>query len=81
MGPILCAPHSSSGERLGTSQKNTCISKDSLLFQVKGYVDLARKEGCSVLCGDGMEEIQLPDRNQNVRKKQIDPFPRLRNIT
>ena len=37
-----------------------------LYMQVKGYIDLARQEGCSILCGNGTEELQLPERNKNV---------------
>ena len=33
--------------------------------KVTGYIDLARKEGCSVLCGHGVEALQLPDKNKN----------------
>ena len=39
------------------------VSKEHLA-KVTGYVKLAREEGCSVLCGHGMEELQLPKRNE-----------------
>ena len=41
------------------------ISKEHMV-KVKGYIDLARSEGCSILCGDGVEELSLPDHNKNV---------------
>ena len=41
------------------------ISKEHMA-KVKGYIDLARSEGCSILCGDGVEELSLPDHNKNV---------------
>lgn len=37
------------------------VSKEHLA-KVTGYVKLAREEGCSVLCGHGQEELQLPER-------------------
>ena len=40
------------------------ISKEHLA-KVKGYVDVAEKEGATILCGK--EELSLPDRNKNVR--------------
>ena len=33
--------------------------------KVDGYVKLAKKEGCSILCGHGVESLQLPERNKN----------------
>ena len=39
------------------------ISKEHLA-KVKGYVDLAEKEGATILCGK--EELSLPERNKNV---------------
>lgn len=39
------------------------ISKEHLT-KVKGYVELARQEGASILCGD--EELSLPEQNKNV---------------
>ena len=33
--------------------------------KVDGYVQLARKEGCSVLCGHGVEALELSERNKN----------------
>ena len=33
----------------------------------KGYIDLARNEGCSILCGDGVDELSLPEQIKNVR--------------
>ena len=49
------------------------ISKEHMA-KVKGYIDLARSEGCSILCGDGVEELSLPDHNKNVSvmKRQSD---------
>ena len=41
------------------------ISKEHLA-KVKGYVALAREEGCSVLCGEGVEQLELPTKNQGV---------------
>ena len=40
------------------------ISKEHLA-KVKGYVDVAEKEGATILCGK--EELSLSDRNKNVR--------------
>lgn len=34
------------------------------LNKVKGYVDIARKEGATILCGE--EALNLPDKNKNV---------------
>ena len=42
------------------------ISKEHMA-KVKGYVELARKEGCSILCGDGIESLTLSEKNKNVR--------------
>ena len=42
------------------------VSKEHMA-KVKGYIDLARNEGCSIMCGDGMEELNLPQQNRNVR--------------
>lgn len=39
------------------------ISKEHLA-KVKGYVDLAEKEGATILCGK--EELSLPERIKNV---------------
>ena len=33
--------------------------------KVNSYVQLAKKEGCSVLCGHGVEPLELPERNKN----------------
>ena len=41
------------------------ISKEHLA-KVKGYVALAREEGCSVLCGEDVEQLELPTKNQGV---------------
>ena len=41
------------------------ISKEHLA-KVKGYVALAREEGCSVLSGEGVEQLELPTKNQGV---------------
>jgi aminomuconate-semialdehyde/2-hydroxymuconate-6-semialdehyde dehydrogenase len=40
------------------------ISKEHLA-KVKGYVDLAEKEGATIACGK--EELKLDDHNKNVR--------------
>lgn len=40
------------------------VSKEHL-SKVTGYVELARVEGCSVLCGHGVEELQLPEKFRN----------------
>jgi acyl-CoA reductase-like NAD-dependent aldehyde dehydrogenase len=40
------------------------VSKEHLA-KVTGYVKLARDEGCSVLCGHGVEELELPERCRN----------------
>ena len=46
--------------------------------QVKGYIELARQEGCTILCGDGVEELQLPENLKNVSKvhwlQAVSPF-------
>ena len=42
------------------------VSKEHMA-KVKGYVELARSEGCTVLCGDGVDELSLPEPNKNVR--------------
>lgn len=33
--------------------------------KVNGYVQLARGEGCSILCGHGVEPLELLERNKN----------------
>ena len=33
--------------------------------KVINYVQLARKEGCSVLCGHEVDPLELPERNKN----------------
>ena len=40
----------------------------SVHAQVKGYIELARQEGCTIPCGDGVEELQLPENLKNVSK-------------
>ena len=40
------------------------VSKEHMA-KVTGFVELARQEGCKVLCGHGMEELQLPEKNKN----------------
>ena len=40
------------------------VSKEHMA-KVTGYVQLAREQGCSVLCGHGVEELTLPERNRN----------------
>ena len=40
----------------------------SVHAQVKGYIELARQEGCTISCGDGVEELQLPENLKNVSK-------------
>ena len=42
------------------------VSKEHMA-KVKGYIDLARNEGCSIPCGDGVDELSLPEQNKNVR--------------
>ena len=34
--------------------------------KVKGYIELARKEGCTIHCGGGVDDLQLPEENKNV---------------
>ena len=41
------------------------VSKEHMA-KVKGYIDLARSEGCSIMCGDGIEQLNLPQQNSNV---------------
>ena len=45
------------------------ISKEHMA-KVKGYIDLARSEGCKIMCGDGEQELSLPQHNRNVRQPQ-----------
>ena len=40
------------------------VSKEHMA-KVKGYIDLARSEGCSIMCGDGL--MNLPQDIKNVR--------------
>lgn len=40
------------------------VSKEHL-DKVTGYVKLAREEGCSILCGHGVEALELPEENKN----------------
>lgn len=34
--------------------------------KVKGFIDLARQEGASLLCGDGIDPLELPEKNKKV---------------
>lgn len=34
--------------------------------KVKSYIDLAKKIGGKILCGDGIDELKLPEHCQNV---------------
>lgn len=47
----------------GSNMMGALISKEHLA-KVTGFVQLARDEGCSVLCGHGVEELELPPRNK-----------------
>ncbi|XP_048250961.1 2-aminomuconic semialdehyde dehydrogenase-like isoform X2 [Haliotis rufescens] len=40
------------------------ISKEHLA-KVKGYVEVARSDGATVLCGDGVKELDLPEKCRN----------------
>ncbi|XP_046580977.1 2-aminomuconic semialdehyde dehydrogenase-like [Haliotis rubra] len=40
------------------------ISKEHLA-KVKGYVEIARSDGATVLCGDGVKELDLPEKCRN----------------
>jgi acyl-CoA reductase-like NAD-dependent aldehyde dehydrogenase len=33
--------------------------------KVKGYIAIARQEGANILCGDGVDELVLPESNRN----------------
>jgi len=44
------------------------ISKEHLA-KVRGYVEVARKEGANIVCGE--EPLNLPDRNRNVRVEKM----------
>lgn len=46
------------------SKMGALVSKEHLA-KVTGYVELAREEGCSILCGHGVEELELPYKNMN----------------
>ncbi|KAL5493522.1 hypothetical protein EMCRGX_G014716 [Ephydatia muelleri] len=50
-----------------TNTMGALISKEHLA-KVKGYVALAREEGCSVLCGEDVEQLELPTKNQGVNE-------------
>ena len=39
------------------------VSKEHLA-KVQGYVQLAREEGCSILCGHGVEELSLLEKSR-----------------
>ena len=39
------------------------VSKEHL-EKVKGYVDIARKDGATIRCGDGVDELKLPVENE-----------------
>ena len=47
-----------------TNKMGALVSKEHLA-KVTGYVELARREGCTVLCGHGVEELALPEGNKN----------------
>ncbi|KAG2467066.1 2-aminomuconic semialdehyde dehydrogenase isoform X1 [Polypterus senegalus] len=47
-----------------TAQIGALISKEHL-EKVQGYVKLAKAEGGKVLCGYGVDSIQVPDKNKN----------------
>ncbi|XP_064597129.1 2-aminomuconic semialdehyde dehydrogenase-like [Liolophura sinensis] len=50
--------------RKAESWMGALISKDHLA-KVKGYVEVARAEGATILCGDGVEELELEERNRH----------------
>lgn len=40
---------------------------------MEGYVELARREGCQLHCGHGLEELHLPEKNRDVSKRLSGP--------
>ena len=50
------------------SKMGALVSREHLA-KVRGYVELARQEGCSLLTGD--EPLELPERNRNVSKQRL----------
>ncbi len=36
------------------------------LNKVKGFIDTARKEKATILCGDGIDSLELPSNNAKV---------------
>ena len=41
------------------------ISKEHLA-KVKGYLEVAQQEGAAILCGDGVDTLELPEKNKKV---------------
>ena len=41
------------------------ISKEHLA-KVKGYLEVAQQEDAAILCGDGVDTLELPEKNKKV---------------
>ncbi|XP_060712996.1 2-aminomuconic semialdehyde dehydrogenase isoform X2 [Hemiscyllium ocellatum] len=46
-----------------TANMGALISKEHL-EKVKGYVNLAKNEGAKILCGEGIDSLDIPDKNK-----------------
>ena len=50
------------------SSKLGALVSEAHLNKVKGYVALAREEGGTVHCGEGVDELAIPDPYQKVSR-------------
>lgn len=48
-----------------TVKMGPLISKEHLA-KVKGYLEVAQQEGAAILCGDGVDTLELPEKNKKV---------------
>ncbi|XP_048387780.1 2-aminomuconic semialdehyde dehydrogenase isoform X2 [Stegostoma tigrinum] len=46
-----------------TANMGALISKEHL-EKVKGYINLAKNEGAKILCGEGIDSLEIPDKNK-----------------
>ena len=51
------------------TQLGALVSREHLA-KVRGFVDVARKEGATVHCGDGVDDMMLKPENVKVRQKK-----------
>lgn len=55
-------PPSKDGTKVGA------LISEAHMNKVKGYIELARKEGATICCGEGVDSLDLPAENNKVNK-------------